>query len=370
VTIFEPDDLTQRFAPLARASGVVLAVSGGPDSIALMLLVHAWRQQTQTEVPVTVATVDHALRPEARQEAEAVAVAARVLGFPHEILEWQGAKPATRIQERAREARYALLFRHARDIGADHIVTAHHADDQAETILFRLLRGSALAGLAGMPKVSHRDGLIHLRPLLDCPKAALVAHCEAQQHAYIRDPSNENPAFARARLRRLAPLLAQEGLDRHALLRLGRRAARADLALTASVERLRAALPALRGNGSFQAPIAALTAEPPEILARLVEIEIQALRRDFAMAEPGPFDKPLRLERLETLADALQGALTAGRSWRGSLAGMAISLDGRANLTICAEKPRRRGRLAPQATQNSPLREVLRPADADSVTSE
>ncbi len=215
------------------------------------------------------------------------------------ILVWQGDKPKTRIQERAREARYELLCACAAEIGADYLVTAHHADDQAETILFRLLRGSGFAGLAGMPRMAQRGGLTFLRPLLDCPKSALIAVCEAQDQPYFRDPSNENPAFARAQLRRLLPLLAEEGLDREALLRLGRRAARVDLALDATVEKLRARLPATRDEDSFSAPIGALAAEPAEILGRLIEAEIQRV----ASA------RPVRLDRLEVLDGVTAGGL-------------------------------------------------------------
>lgn len=355
--MFGAEDLAARFAPLAGARGAVLAVSGGPDSTALMLLVHAWLQQTGGSLRVSVATVDHGLRPGSRQEAENVACAAQSLGFPHRILEWRGAKPETRIQERAREARYGLLFQHAREIAADFVVTAHHADDQAETILFRLVRGSGIAGLAGMPQASKRGGLIHLRPLLDCPKSDLIAYCEARGQSFITDPSNANPAFARAHLRKLAPLLAQEGLDREALLRLGRRAERADLALTARLAKLRSDLPAVRNEGVFQAPIGALEAEPAEILLRLIEAEIDALQ-----VQPA---KPLRLSRLESLADMLHVALREQKPWRGSLAGMAVRLDRTANLTISREKPRRRGRRASQATENSPLSKVLPSAGHD-----
>ncbi len=335
--MFGMEDLAARFAPLAAARGAVLAVSGGPDSTALMLLVHAWLQQADASLRVSVATVDHGLRAGSHAEAEGVASVAQSLGFAHRILEWQGAKPETRIQERARDARYGLLFQHAREIAADFVVTAHHADDQAETILFRLVRGSGIAGLAGMPRASKRDGLIHLRPLLDCPKSDLIAYCEARGQSFITDPSNANPAFARAHLRKLAPVLVQEGFDREALLRLGRRAERADRALAVGVAKLRLELPAARRNGYFQASIAALATEPAEILSRLIEAEIDALQ-----AEPA---RPLRLDRLESMTDRLQDALRQRKPWRGSLAGMAVKLDPAANLTICREKPRRRGRL-------------------------
>ncbi len=365
--ILGPADLAARFAPLAQARGALLAVSGGPDSVALMLLAHAWAEALTTQsgptVRLAVATVDHGLRPQSSQEAKAVAGWAAALGLPHRILDWQGEKPVTRIQERAREARYALLLAHALEIGADYIVTAHHADDQAETILFRLLRGSGLSGLAGMSGAAPRGELIHLRPLLDCPKDALIAVCEARGHPYFRDASNENLAYARARLRKLAPILAEEGLDRAALLRLGRRAARADAALDACVQRLRAALHATRADGVFCAPIGVLKNEPAEILARLIEAEIHMLGTD----------RPLRLDRLETLTASLQSALQRGAAWRGSLAGKALILDRGGVLTVRCETPRRRGRRPVKSIAHPPLQETavrtLPLAEADPVTS-
>jgi tRNA(Ile)-lysidine synthase len=347
---FGPEDLAARFAPLRQAQGVLLAVSGGPDSVALMLLVQSWARQCEgaAAVPLAVATVDHGLRSESRKEAEMVADWAKSLGLPHRILTWEGAKPTSRIQETARAARYELLFAHAREIGADYLLTAHQADDQAETILFRLLRGSGFSGLAGMAVATRRGPLVHFRPLLDCPKEALIAFCEARGQPFFRDPSNENTRYARARLRRLAPVLAAEGLDRDALLRLGRRAARADHALDACVKKCRAGLRATRTGGVFSGEIGVLAVEPDEIVIRVIEAELRLLG----------VDKPLRLERLETLTVSLQAALQRGEAWRGSLAGMAFSLDRRTILTICPEKPRRRGRSASESTENSPLQEV------------
>ena len=132
----------------------------------------------------------------------------RALGLPHDILLWRGEKPASGVQERAREARYALLFAHARALGAQAVVTAHHRDDQWETILIRLARGSGLAGLAGMA----RDQLFPqgrvLRPLLGLPKQALVDFCRREGQDFFEDPANANPAFERARWRAAAPALA------------------------------------------------------------------------------------------------------------------------------------------------------------------
>ncbi len=215
-------------APLARESALLLAVSGGPDSVALMLLAARWPRRA-AGVKITVATVDHGLRENSREEALQVGRWAGALGFDHRLLSWEGPKPTSRVQESARAARYALLCACAREIAREcALVTAHHADDQAETILFRLTRGSGVAGLSGMASVSTRDGVRLLRPLLDVPKAALEAICDEAGHPFFRDPANENTRFARARLRALSATLSAQGLDRGALLRLGGRAARAE----------------------------------------------------------------------------------------------------------------------------------------------
>ncbi len=328
---FTAAEIAALFAPLKEAHGALLAVSGGPDSVALMLLAAAWAGQGTPKL--AVATVDHGLRSGSRREAEAVALWAQSLGLPHHILTWDGEKPKTRIQERAREARYELLFCHAREIGADHVLTAHHADDQAETILFRLLRGSGVAGLAGMPVAARHGEIVHLRPLLAYPKAALVKLCETRGQAYFRDPSNDDLSFARTRLRRILHALAEEGLDSEALLRLGRRAARAERALSACTRIVQGTLQPLHTNGVFSAPICHLRDAPEEILLRLVAAETEACG-----------GKPLRLDRLESLTCALRTALQSGASWRGTLGGMTLVLDAHGLLTIASERPRRRGR--------------------------
>jgi tRNA(Ile)-lysidine synthetase-like protein len=148
--------------------------------VALMQLAAQWRSGgTPAGTEIFVATVDHGLRAESRAEAETVGLWAQALGLPHQSLTWTGAKPGSRIQERARAARYALLRAHARTLGAGYLLTAHHADDQAETILFRLMRGSGIGGLAGMQGMTRRDGIVLYRPLLGLPKRRLIEHCDA-----------------------------------------------------------------------------------------------------------------------------------------------------------------------------------------------
>ncbi|BBU62832.1 tRNA(Ile)-lysidine synthase [Methylosinus sp. C49] len=320
-------DPDHALAPLAGHDALLLAVSGGPDSIALALLAVRWKLRAQKRIEI--ATVDHGLRAEAAQEAAQVGEWARALGFVHHILRWEGEKPATRIQERARAARYRLLCERAREIGASAIVTAHHADDQAETALFRLTRGSGVAGLAAMAMESRVDGLTLLRPLLGFRKSELERLCAAAEHAFIRDPSNENPAYARVRLRRLAATLAAEGLDAEALLRLSARAARAEEALAWSAARAARELEAERGPGLFRAEAAALRKLPRELLLRLLAAEIARI----GGGEP-------RLERLERAGERLAAALAADERFKVTLGGACLTLAGGA-LAITREPPRR-----------------------------
>src|SRR5690606_5848466 len=130
-----------------------------------------------------------------------------------------------------RDARYDLLQRHAAKCGARVVLTAHHGDDQAATILFRLLRGSSIGGLAGMKPESTRGALTIARPLLGLSKQALVDYCHRHGLAYAEDPRNADVVYARTRMKPLLAAMAAEGLDAAGWARLGRRAARAAAAL-------------------------------------------------------------------------------------------------------------------------------------------
>jgi tRNA(Ile)-lysidine synthase len=318
------------FALLAGAKKLLLAVSGGPDSVALMLLAAKWSGR-QTS-PIEIATVDHGLRDGSRQEAERVAAWAGSFGFTHHVVSWEGEKPKTCIQERAREARYRLLAHCAARIGADYIVTAHHADDQAETVLLRLTRGSGPAGLAGIASFTKVGAVGLARPLLGTPKADLVAVCEAAGHPFLRDPSNENPAFARTRLRKLRELLDAEGLDRASLLRLARRAARAEAALTQLAIAARERLTVDRTPHRVKIMGEALAQVPEEIFLRVLEVEVLALSEGY--------DR-LRLERLERAAVKILGELRKKRVFAATLGGARMSVTPDGDLEISRAPPRR-----------------------------
>ncbi len=223
------------FAGLSKHSALVLAVSGGPDSTALLYLASRWRAGLKSGPNLIAVTVDHGLRMESASEAKAVARLCRKLGVTHKTLRWTGTKPKTGLQDAARRARYDLLAKEAARRGARHVLTAHTLDDQAETILFRLSRGSGLSGLAAMARESELSGVVIVRPLLDVPKARLIATLRKARIAFADDPSNRDPRFTRPRWREIMPLLAKEGLSAQRLSVLAARIRRAEAALTAAV---------------------------------------------------------------------------------------------------------------------------------------
>ncbi len=324
-------------APLLRAGRVLLAISGGPDSTALLKLAADWRAADPARPQIFAATIDHGLRPESQGEAQDVAALAQRLGIPHAILVWEGERPTSRLQEKARAARYRLLVAHAREIGADCIVTAHHADDQAETVLMRMARGSGIAGLAGMRPVAILDGLSLVRPLLDIPKSGLVAFCHAQGLAVAEDASNINPRYARVRFRLLADTLAGQGLTARRLAQLAQRAARADDALAAMAQTL-AKEAVTRGPEGASVNFRALLAGPEEAGLRVLIAEVENL----SVA-------PLRLQRLESAFERLAQALHRGESLKLSLGGALLRLDKTGRLELVREPIRRRGRSADAA---------------------
>jgi tRNA(Ile)-lysidine synthase len=335
-----PDDplsnegLERLFSSLNNASGILAAVSGGPDSIALMHGLARWAGIGQRP-PIHVATVDHGLRPEAAEEAAFVAREAALLNLPHRTLTWAGQKPVTGIQEAAREGRYRLLVEHAREAGASHLVTAHTLDDQAETVMMRLSRGSGLSGLAGMRRDTDRQGIRHLRPLLGLPKSHLLDLCRRHGWRFVNDPSNADERYARVRWRRLMPLLAAEGLTAERLGRFAERAAQADEALDLKArEALEHGEPIFEaGTLSFQAKI--LTDEPFDIALRVLE---QALTRAGLDLDNS------RLHRLESCTERLRQAAGAGEALSLTIAGAHLRLTPGGRVFVGPEPPRHRGR--------------------------
>lgn len=312
------------FADLADCSVLVLAVSGGPDSTALLWLAARWRKALRRGPKLVAVTVDHGLRPAAKREAAAVKRLARSLGVAHRTLRWTGRKPSSGLQAAARAARYRLLAAAATRAGARHVLTAHTLDDQAETVLIRLTRGSGLSGLAAMARVSPLPAggatdILLMRPLLDVPKARLLATLRRAGVGYAEDPSNRDPRFTRARLRATMPALEREGLVPRRLALLARRVRRAEAALEAAVAQ------AAAGLAPEPWPAGGPIAFPAGRYARLpAEVGLRLLGRAIAWAGN---EGPVELGKLEALYAALTGA-PGGVRFRRTLAGALITRSG------------------------------------------
>lgn len=332
-------DLRRIWDEIAAPDSVLLAVSGGSDSIALMRLAAPLHKSGRSRIDV--ATVDHRLRAASREEAEFVGRAARELGLGHEILEWNGRKPETGIQEAARQARYFLLAEHASRIGAGAIVTAHTADDQAETVLMRAARGSGPRGLGAMnPDTLVAAGpsapLRLLRPLLGVRRRRLIEHLERAGARFIDDPSNRDPSFERVRVR---SALCQ--LDCHGVLSVDA------LVITAAEMRGAAARLAACENDRFAAlggvfdalggaviSVEGVSDADAPLIARLVAAVSGASRR--------PKDSV-----------ALSMLRTAQRQGRATLCGALIRVDG--VIRICRESAGLSGRAGAPARPPHPI---------------
>lgn len=297
-------EIIELFGALDVYPLAVLAVSGGSDSMALMTLAARWRRLGfGSRTKIIVATVDHGLRPGSAEDACWVCEQARALGFPHTTLAWLGDKPATGIQDAAREARYRLLEDHARGQGGAPaaIVTAHTEDDQAETLLMRLARGSGVDGLAAMRPVRplSADGrVVLLRPLLGFAKRRLTAELVAAGISWRDDPSNDRLDFERVRVRAAWPALAALGLSSGKLALSARRLARAGDALDRAAGDLFACTVDVHGGIFAGIDRAKLTAAPGEIALRVVQRVLQAF---------GGEARPARLAQVESLWVSLAG---------------------------------------------------------------
>jgi tRNA(Ile)-lysidine synthase len=265
-----PDRFRRDLLALADVDRLAVAVSGGPDSLALLLLAHAALPGS-----VEAATVDHGLRAENADEAAHVASICAGLGIPHAILSdpdaaVSGASP----QAQARVLRYRLLSAWAAGRGLRFLATAHHADDQAETVLMRLARGAGLGGLAGVRAFRTEGTLTILRPLLGWRRAQLAAIVAEAGLAPVDDPSNCSDAYDRTRFRAL--LAGTDLLPPERIAASAAHLAEAEQALAWAAER-EWAVRARRDGGTLTLDPSGL---PPELLRRLAARAVSAVRGD------------------------------------------------------------------------------------------
>ena len=269
---------------------VAVAVSGGPDSLALLLLVHRWaRARNGSAIGLSV---DHRLRPESRAEMRQVRRWLAERGLTHRMLVWRHSEgiPTAALQARAREERYRLLTAWCRRQGILHLVLAHHAGDQAETVMMRLVRGSGIEGLAGMSAILARDGARLIRPLLLVDPDRLRATLRVVGQGWIEDPSNSNPNFERVRWRRFIPSELRVAMAR-AAAEIGRER-----------ERREQRLAELLASACFESPgHLSLSLQP--LLAAAPELALAALSR--CLIAVGGRLYPARREKLERLLSNL-----------------------------------------------------------------
>jgi tRNA(Ile)-lysidine synthase len=345
-------DAKRLFADWRGVPAIVLAVSGGPDSIALMWLAARWRRALPRGPRLIGVTVDHGLRAEAAAEAREVKRLARSLDLPHRTMRWTGAKPKTGLPAAARMARYRLLAQAARAHGAMHVLTAHTRDDQAETLLMRMLRGSGIAGLAAMARVTERDGVLLARPLLSVSKAQLVATLKKAKIAFADDPTNRDLNFTRPRIRAVMPVLATEGGDTRNLARLASRLARANAAVEVLVDGADRYL-ALRDREASHRGFDAKTFDAETFDAKAFAVMPEEIRLRLLLRAINRFghEGPAELGKVETLLSVLDRAVTKKTPRRGpnltktslkqTLAGALVSLiNGR--IRVEPAPPRRR----------------------------
>lgn len=289
-----------------------VAVSGGGDSVALMHLLARWAKRARRAPPVVV-TVDHGLRAGADAEARKVLAWARALGLKAKRLRREGPVPTADIEAAARDARYRLIGAWMRGQGLAGLYVAHTLDDQAETFLLRLMRGSGLDGLAAMralapyPLAGFAE-LCVVRPLLGLERAALRADLESRRIAWIEDPMNDDDRFARARLRRLLPALEEAGLAKARVAAAAAHLTRArealDIVTVAVLARIARPM-----DAQLHVDVAGLAAAPREVGLRALA--------QLLMTVSGAAYRP-RFERLERLFDTLRtGKLGGGATLHG-----------------------------------------------------
>lgn len=298
------------FAPIADRKTIGLAVSGGADSLALMLLYAAWSGRKPKAI---VYTVDHGLRPEARAEAAMVVAEAEKLGLSCRSLVWTGDKPVTGKQSAARSARYGLIGQAMEADGAEILLTAHHQRDQAETILMRLAHGSGVSGLGGIRTFSNVEAVSVFRPLLGVPPEALATLVARAGLSPASDPSNTDRAYERTRWRDALPGLAELGLGPDRLSKMAERLQRIDAFAAREADRFITRHGALDPLGIVRIDRTAIETADPEIKVRVIE-------RLLAAASGG---HSFFLSRIEALA----GRVAAGEHFTATLAGARVLVD-------------------------------------------
>ena len=310
---------------IPQGARIAVAVSGGADSMALALLLAEWAPAHK--VSLHGLTVDHRLRDAAESEAERVSGWLALRNIPHTTLSWEEGVHLRNVdaspQHAAREARYRLMVEWCVANDCAYLFVAHHADDQVETFLMRLARGSGVDGLAAMSALSSRGSVNLARPLLEFTKEHLIEVCRVHDQDWLNDPSNESEASTRVRFRKAQQMFEKEGLTRQRLLATVRHLRRAKVALDHAVTQLLKASGSLDEFGVVRLTVQALAGAPEEV-------GLRALSRILAAVSGSTYGP--RFESLE----GLYGCAVSG-PWRdATLHGCFIARGGK-DLIVCRE---------------------------------
>jgi tRNA(Ile)-lysidine synthase len=268
---FSSPEIHALFVAVESEPHIALAVSGGSDSLALMQLAKLWAEQAVQPLRLSVLTVDHGLRAQSGAEAAQVAAWASEIGLPHARLLWEGPKPQTGIQAAARDARYRLLIDWCKANGATALLTAHTIEDQAETLIMRLARGTGVEGLGGVRNLSSRDGIRIFRPLISQSRQRLRSFLSHLGRNWIEDPSNDDQRFERIRVRKGWSELEKLGLTVKALDETAHRARRADSALHVVSDEFIAAHVMRHDEGYCEVDLAQFLRLPQELRIRVLD---------------------------------------------------------------------------------------------------
>jgi tRNA(Ile)-lysidine synthase len=313
--------LMAALGPLGPRPEIAVGVSGGRDSLALVLLLDHWARARNGSVRAL--SVDHGLRPGAAAEARQVGRWMKAQGIRHTVLRWAGPKPATGLAAEARAARFGLLADWCRGHGVLFLALAHHLEDQAETVLLRIAGGSGADGLAAMaPRVAGAHVAV-IRPLLGVPRARLTATLEAIGQPWIEDPSNADPRQARVRVRAIAPALAGERLDADAWAAAARKLGESRAIVSAAVERLIARAVTLDPAGFALLAPAFFEADPL--------VQARALGRVLCCVGGTPFPPPA--DALARVVEALVGGTRTATLGRCRI----VELGRAPGLLVCRE---------------------------------
>lgn len=312
--------LMRHLGPFERAPRLAVACSGGPDSLALTVLAARWAAERGGSA--TALIVDHGLRASSSAEVAATVRRLAARGIAAEVLPWAGPKPATGVQAAARAARYERLQGWCRAHGVLHLLTAHHLDDQAETLLMRLARGGEGDGLAAMSALLELADCRLLRPLLSVRGERLATTLRAAGLEWVDDPSNDDPRYERVRIRRA---LAAAGLDPLGLAASAAGHARARMALEAASARLLADSASLSPAGFARLDPAAVAAASEEVARHALARLLQAIGgRTYAPAAA-------------SLGRLLAGIVRDGGAARGTLGGCRLASAPGGDLLVARE---------------------------------